>query len=239
VVEDADDESSPVSNSVSSRPKAYSAVSMIQIPPISGSSSSESKEKKMIAGSTAVVLIVIAIVLCVVFGRTPIAATAVAEVDKYDGSIGAPKCSRVSSSCDSGSLLLAGKGPDEANFPGNTINGCWDGIGTYHEDSSIDSIIVRSVDMTDFKPGSTVEIEAKIWAVAERDATFIHFFFNADAANPSWEFIATIDKISEGESIADRSTSYPVVVFRLCVWYAEASILQILAPKEVAMMPMT
>jgi hypothetical protein len=225
VIEDADDEVLPPDATLKAVP--HNDAGIIQVPPVSerGVCDLRLKGKKMLAGLTVLILVVIAVVLCAKFGvfkfhddtntttnttsksETPTRATVTTEIAQYDGGLGAPKCSQVSSSCDSGPLLLAGKGPDEANFPGNTIDDCWEyGMGTYHEDSSIDSIVVSTIDMTDFKPGSTVQIDAKIWGIAEQDATSIHFFYTADATDPSWQFIETVDKISAGESTV--STQY-------------------------------
>lgn len=221
---DADNEASPARNSVSSLPVTTRSQDLgtFEI----GVCALVLKNKMLIAGST--VLILVALVLGIVFGvfgndlnliasnttasitnptSTNVPNLAIAE---YDGGYGAPTCSQVSSSCDSGPFLLAGGGPNEAHFPGNTIDGCWgDMFATYHEDSSIDRIIVRTVDMMDFKPGKKVQIEAKIWAVAERDATSIHFYYASDVTDVSWQFIETVSKLPAGESSVSTEYTLP------------------------------
>jgi len=112
------------------------------------------------------------------------------QTASYDATLGAPKCSH-GLSCDSADLLN-GRGTMtdgvETNRP-NNLNSCTDGnSGTYHEDESIDKIIVTRVtggdgDLTE---GDEVTITATVWCWSTGSSSFIDFYYASDASNPEW-----------------------------------------------------
>ncbi|TMQ02989.1 MAG: peptidase M28, partial [Deltaproteobacteria bacterium] len=84
----------------------------------------------------------------------------------YDTTLKAPACRSQASSCDSGTLLLGRwtVGP-EPNAPNTIHSDCWDGtLGSYHTTESIDRLAVSSLDGGPLTTGSTVRIDATVWA---------------------------------------------------------------------------
>ena len=72
----------------------------------------------------------------------------------------------------------------------NTIDGCRDGNkGQYLTDESIESIVVKTVDGSDFMGGVEVIIDAKVYAWNTGKADFAHFFYATDIDNPTWILI--------------------------------------------------
>lgn len=128
----------------------------------------------------------------------------------YDGALGAPKCSKVSSFCDSGSLLNSRDsigGASEPNGP-NTIDACTDGAaGNYHADESIDNVRISAVGGGGIQVGATVQIVAKVWAYSAA-SDFIDFFYATDATNLQWQLINTVNPTSSGSNTV--STQYVI-----------------------------
>jgi hypothetical protein len=111
----------------------------------------------------------------------------------YDPGLGAPACATVGSFCDSGTLVdgRAGLGP-EPNQP-NTLDGCADGTsGTYHSDESNDHIFVSTVGGEHFAEGSTVQIDATVWAWSTGSSDTLDLYYAADANSPSWTLITSL-----------------------------------------------
>ena len=107
----------------------------------------------------------------------------------YDASYGAPRCS-FGSSCDSDDLLdsRGTMAVSEPNRP-NTLNSCTDGNGgTYHEDESLDKIVVSQLpgNVNDMAEGDTVIITATIWCWGNGASDYIDFYYASDASNPVW-----------------------------------------------------
>jgi len=130
----------------------------------------------------------------------------------YDATLRAPKCGVVGSSCDSGPSLLLGrntKGP-EPNQP-NTINGsCTDGnSGTFHSDESNDRIKVQTVDGTSFAAGKTVRVDATVWVWTTPSADHLDLYYAADAASPTWTFIATLTPTAAGAQTLSATYTLP------------------------------
>jgi len=111
------------------------------------------------------------------------------QTASYDLALKTPKCT-VGSSCDSGALLN-GRGsitPVEPNQP-NTLNSCTDGSsGSYHEDESIDKIVVSRVSggLDDLTEGDVVTISATVWCWNTGSDDNIDFYYASDASNPVW-----------------------------------------------------
>ena len=126
----------------------------------------------------------------------------------YDTSLGAPKCSSVTTSCDSGALLNSRSGIGGVSEPNgsNTLDSCTDGAsGNYHSDESVDSIKISAVGGGNIQPGATVRVDAKVWAYSTT-ADFIDFFYANDATNPQWQLINTVNPSTTGAN--DVSTQY-------------------------------
>ena len=112
----------------------------------------------------------------------------------YDAALGAPKCAIAGSSCDSNTLLdgRAGLGP-EPNQP-NTLDTCTDGgSGSYHSDESNDRIIVSTLDGTNLAEGDTVQIDVTVWSWSTGSNDSLDLYHAADANNPSWTLIGTLN----------------------------------------------
>ncbi|MEM1205214.1 MAG: PKD domain-containing protein [Acidobacteriota bacterium] len=128
----------------------------------------------------------------------------------YDGALGAPKCAVAGTSCDSTTLLVgrATKGP-EPNQP-NTLDACTDGnSGTFHDDESNDRIVVSTLDGGDFAAGKTVRIDATVWAFSSFGSDSLDLYYAADADNPSWTFIATLNPTAAGEQVLSTTYTLP------------------------------
>lgn len=128
----------------------------------------------------------------------------------YDAALGAPKCSKVDSFCDSGSLLNSRDsigGASEPNSP-NTLDACTDGTtGNYHADESIDNIRISAVGGGGIQVGATVQIIAKVWAYSAA-SDFVDFLYATDASNPQWQLINTVNPTSSGSNTV--STQYTI-----------------------------
>ena len=86
----------------------------------------------------------------------------------------------------------------------NTLDGCQDGnSGSYHNDESIDKVIVRSGDIDassndDMKEGDIVTIVASIWAWNTGASDRADFYFASDSSDPVWQYIGTQTPLSGG-----------------------------------------
>ncbi len=111
----------------------------------------------------------------------------------YDWSLQAPRCSSISNSCSSGSLLN-GRGSigPESNAP-NTINGsCIDGnAGTYTTSESLEYLSVDTVDGTPMATNKQVRITAGVY-VSSAYWDSLDLYYAANANSPSWVYITTL-----------------------------------------------
>ena len=122
-----------------------------------------------------------------------------------------PSCLTAGSSCDSGTLLIGRhtKGP-EPNQPNTLGSGCNDGTsGSFHSDESNDRIVVSTLDNADFSAGATVKIDATVWAWSNGASDHLDLYYAADANNPSWVFIATLDPPAGGEQTLSVNYTLP------------------------------
>ncbi len=86
----------------------------------------------------------------------------------------------------------AGLGP-EANAPNTLNHSCADGTsGIYQSDESLESLKVFTSDGSDFAPGKTVTIQAKVWAYSGFGMDFLDLYYAANANNPTWTLIGTL-----------------------------------------------
>jgi hypothetical protein len=126
--------------------------------------------------------------------------TAINHEADYDLDLGAPKCSSSGSFCDSGALLnsrdsIAGVAEPNGS---NSLDSCADGTsGSYHVDESIDSIAISTVDGGDLQVGSTVQVDATVWAY-NPSADYADFYYSSNATNPQWTFIETVKPTATG-----------------------------------------
>ena len=112
------------------------------------------------------------------------------QVASFDTGLGAPRCS-FGSSCDSEGLLDGRGTITNGNEPNqsNTLNSCTDGGGgSYHNDESIDKIVVTRSDGggNDMTEGDEVTVTAHVWCWSSGSSDFIDFYHTSDAANPVW-----------------------------------------------------
>jgi hypothetical protein len=130
----------------------------------------------------------------------------------FDPVLQAPRCGTVGSSCDSGTALLLGRdgrGP-EPNQP-NTINdSCADGTsGTFHVDESNDRIMISTTDGSNFAAGKTVRIDATVWAWTTPSADRLDLYRAANAASPTWTFVATLTPTVAGAQTLSATYTLP------------------------------
>lgn len=117
----------------------------------------------------------------------------------YNATLGAPECDDFTGECDSAGLLnsKANLNVAEPNQP-NSLDSCADGTsgGTYHLYESIDKVTVRSTDTVQLTEGKTAEIEVTWWAY--NTSNYVDFYYAADAKNPTWTYIDSVQAGSSG-----------------------------------------
>jgi hypothetical protein len=125
----------------------------------------------------------------------------------YDSTLTVPRCHTYGSSCDSLGLLN-GRGllkfGNEPNTP-NTLDWCNDGSsGTFHDDESVDRILVRSgeVDGTgsgvDMVEGGRVTIVATVHPWRSGSSDYADFYYSSSSSNPQWQLIGTAQPSGSG-----------------------------------------
>jgi leucyl aminopeptidase len=133
------------------------------------------------------------------------------QVAAFDGTLQAPRCGVVGTSCDSGASLLLGRGQlgPEPNAP-NTINGsCADGTsGAFHSDESVDRLKVVSVDGTGFAAGKTVRIEATVWVWGTADDR-LDLYTSPGATSPTWTRLTTLAPAATGQQTLTATFTLP------------------------------
>ncbi|MEM1205981.1 MAG: DNRLRE domain-containing protein [Acidobacteriota bacterium] len=132
------------------------------------------------------------------------------QVAVFDAGLGAPACAVAGSSCDSTTLLEArGTVGPEQNQP-NTLDGCTDGAsGTYQSDESNERLVVSTLGGGDFAEGATVRIDATVWAWTTPSADSLDLYYTADASNPAWTFIATLQPSVAGPQVLSATYTLP------------------------------
>lgn len=132
-----------------------------------------------------------------------------AGVPVRDAVLGAPRCTVVGPSCDSGTLLV-GRGSlgPEAGAP-NTLGGtCADGAsGTFHSDESLDGLRVISVDGGPLTAGRQVRVDASVWAFSSTNR--LDLYSARDAAAPAWTFLATLTPSTSGAQTLSTTFTLP------------------------------
>ncbi|KAL7554874.1 hypothetical protein ACHAWF_018691 [Thalassiosira exigua] len=126
-------------------------------------------------------------------GPTAAQVPATPQTAVYDGDLGAPKCAVVGNLCTSGATHLDGKASNNEVLAPNTLDSCEDGSsGNYHNDESVDSITVKTLDGGALQTGKRVEIEATVWAWSTGAYDKADFFYSATVLDPQWKRIDTI-----------------------------------------------
>lgn len=126
-------------------------------------------------------------------------------VATYDAIRKAPACLTNESRCDSGPILVDGRGlmfaGIEMNHPNTINNSCADGnYGTYHVDESVDRIKIRTLDGSLLAPGKSVEVEVVVWAFSTTQ-DFLDLYYTNNANNPDWSFLRTISPLVSGKNV--------------------------------------
>ena len=135
----------------------------------------------------------------------------------FDSDLGVPRCATYGSECSSGDLL-EGRGlmkyGNEMNSP-NTLNSiaCKDGSsGSFHNDESVDRIIVRSGEEdgtgaeVDMAEGGRATIVATVYPWRSGGSDYADFYYAADSSNPQWNFIGT--KQPEGSGLQELKMAF-------------------------------
>jgi hypothetical protein len=106
------------------------------------------------------------------------------------------------------------EGGNEDNHP-NTIDGCADGsYGLYHEDESIDRIVVRSGGIdgsgsgSDLQAGKLATIVATVYAYNNGSENFADFYYTHNAYAPNWSYLGTVQPTQGG--LQDLMMEYTV-----------------------------
>lgn len=135
----------------------------------------------------------------------------------YDSSLKAPRCSGLTRSCDSNTLLSgrAGLGP-EVNAPNSVGNSCADGtIGVFHVDESIDRLRVSSLDGGLLLPGSTARIDATVWANSSTSSSYLldtlDLYYTTNPSNPFWTYITSLWPTHGSLSVLSTNFTIPNV----------------------------
>lgn len=130
----------------------------------------------------------------------------------YDPALRAPRCSTVTSSCDSGTLLVGrGQVGPEPNQP-NTVNlSCPDrNAGSFHRDESNDRIVVATLDGTSLASGKTVRVSATVWAWSGFSADKLDLYSAAQATSPVWTYRGTFTPSGAGSQELSTTFVLPV-----------------------------
>jgi hypothetical protein len=130
----------------------------------------------------------------------------------FSSTLLAPTCSAVGSNCDSGSLLLNGRGDSggkEVNRPNTIYSSCLDGnLGSYHYDESIDRVKVSTVGGGTLMAGSSVRVDVTVWAFSAA-ADFLDLYYAADATNPNWTYFTTVSPTAAGATTLSATYTLP------------------------------
>lgn len=107
----------------------------------------------------------------------------------YSSTYKAPACGSGGKSCDSGAVLLNGRGNlsggVEPNQPNTINNSCADGsTGTYHKDESIDRMSIATADSAALASGKSVTISVTVWCFGTTDS--LDLYYTSNASSPSW-----------------------------------------------------
>ena len=139
------------------------------------------------------------------------------QVAAYDSTYKAPRCAVFGSECSSGNLLDGRgtlSGGNEENAPNTINNSCSDGnAGTYHDDESIDKIVVRSgfVDGTGegsiMKAGDRATIMATVWAWSASSDSADFYYATDDSVE--WSYIGTKKPNQAGQSVLSVDYQLP------------------------------
>ncbi|ADO70681.1 S8 family serine peptidase [Stigmatella aurantiaca] len=130
----------------------------------------------------------------------------------YDTVLKAPKCGTVGPLCDTGALLQGrGSTGPEVNAPNTLRSSCYDGSsGSYQSDESLEGLRVSTNDGSEFAPGKTVTVTARVWAYGGGfGADSLDLYFTADANNPSWTFLTTVKPTASGAQTLTATYTLP------------------------------
>jgi len=129
----------------------------------------------------------------------------------YDPALRTASCRQTGAACDSGTLFngraFLGPEPNQSN----TINAsCADGTaGGYHSDESLDRLRVYTVTGTPMKAGTSVNVEATVWAWAGYTSDQLDLYYAADATNPTWVYIGTMTPSGSGARVMTTTYTLP------------------------------
>jgi len=133
-------------------------------------------------------------------------ATLPALISQYDFAVSTQRCVGIGSSCDTAGAL-AGRGNFESAMPNTIDHQCADGTtGNYHVDESLDRLTVSTLTGAGFAPGTTVRIDAVVWAYAAFTSDQLDLYYTATTASPSWVLIGTLTPSKAG--LQTLSTTY-------------------------------
>ncbi|MBZ4421259.1 kelch repeat-containing protein [Myxococcus sp. RHSTA-1-4] len=129
----------------------------------------------------------------------------------YDGTLRAPRCSTPGAGCDSGTLLVGrGSVGPEPQAP-NTLNAsCSDGTaGGFHNDESLDRLMIVTTDNTPLAAGKQVRIDATVWAFSAYSSDMLDLYYATSLSNPAWTFLTTLTPTRAGSQTLSHTFTLP------------------------------
>jgi hypothetical protein len=129
----------------------------------------------------------------------------------YDPNLRTAACTSVGISCDSHSLFTGrGSTGPEQNAPNTLGATCADGTGgTFHSDESLDRLRVFTTNGTNLSAGSTVTIQATVWAYSGYTSDQLDLYYTSDARNPTWVLLTTLTPAASGANTLTASYTLP------------------------------
>lgn len=129
----------------------------------------------------------------------------------WDATFGAPRCAETGRSCDTGPVLVSGRGAlgPEQHAP-NAIGGtCPDGTaGAFHRDESLDRLAVTAADGGPLTPGRPARIDATVYAYSATSDT-LDLYVAPDAAAPVWTLVASVKPPGTGVQTLSATFTVP------------------------------
>jgi hypothetical protein len=115
----------------------------------------------------------------------------------YDEALGAPACTMLETSCDSGGLLWGtGPGAGELHQPNTLASSCPDVFpGGTQAAPSLDRLSVSTIAGT-FQAGKRVRVQATVWSALGGER--LDLYYATEAASPSWVYLTTVSLASTG-----------------------------------------
>ncbi|NMO15073.1 hypothetical protein HPC49_08220 [Pyxidicoccus fallax] len=144
-------------------------------------------------------------------GVTVLVSNPVVVMATHDGTLRVPRCSTPAAGCDSGTLLV-GRGPlgPEPQAPNTLQASCADGTaGGFHNDESLDRLVISTTDNTVLAAGKQVRIDATVWAFSSYSSDMLDLYYATSLSNPAWTFLTTLTPTRAGSQTLSHTFTLP------------------------------